>query len=231
MTKSLYIIAVLLLFSIKVFGQESEFCNSFELSYNSVKKTNSKVNIYQSLIGTGLTSKYKKAIYRDRVNNLSVGITYQYLDSKIQWSIFESYSYIYYLESNQQFHSTGFVLADRLGINRERFGLFVDFEISVLYHFSFERNTWIDKVSSEWGPPAKPSIPLDNEIEINRIVGYFTIQPGLEYKVNKKVILSLGFSYGENISSLYRDVVVSSFFPTLESFRIGNGSIVLGLRF
>lgn len=184
--------------------------------------------------------KLKKEIYKDEINSFSIGLAaqrynleYIKLESAGEESVYQFSNY--YINAHQKIYSLGAVASNRFKKNVGIFGFFLDMELSAFIKLYSEDYLSLYEASSDYDPygerPPHIPLPIENGIDLSNVVGYFSMSPGIETTIRKRINIYVSYSIGKNINTIYKPVVVNSLLNPVEESFFFTKSFNLGFRF
>lgn len=216
---------------------ENKNCIEFTIAAVDSDKDESDFNI-EGLNGYLFSAKYKKEIYKDEINRLSIGLVSQFLnltyrDVKFVHSTTQNKTLN--LRTNHEIVTAGVLVSNRFNKSIKIANLFLDLELSGLAKvFSKENTSFSENYSNEnfsFPSTFSENLPILHELKSVNFTTYFTIQPGVEFTILKRVSIFLAYNVSRGINPLFKRISITPLLDVIEGQYINTDSFSIGFRF
>lgn len=232
MKSTLYILPLLLFPLTWASGQAEHYKNSFEVSLFTSNQFSSVSNIQQRIDGEGFILKAKRILYRDDINQFSLGLISRHANLRLKLMELENGQVSNSLSSNQKADLLGLNISNRFSLNFWKVNWFMDIELAIMYALTFNQATNLYS-SCPWcfNQANAVELPLENELRINKIIPIYNMQTGIDFSVHERLNLFFAIGYSRNAGPIFKDNYLSSHFASFPEIYFGSFSINLGGRF
>ncbi len=224
-----------LLLPLSMLGQEERKKHSVHWSVFILVSENQaeSLNDYDpNIFGSGMQLDFKREIYYDNINSLSIGLCNQYG----QIDVFKYYfdiepSKIYHFHSTQKMMSHGICGSNRFNAKFKKLILFMELDLRALIHWKFDSTNNLFIKGSEPSSSSIQTIDLDTNFKFRNPTIYYGLEPGIEFVLKNDLFMFFSTSLRKTINNVNKEIEFSPLIPNFQPSKLNHLSFNFGMRF